>query len=184
MRLQRLHVNMRNELKDCRLIESRREENQMYMEPAQTLCERCSTLLRVDHTPVTCVWGSELGQTPKVIKAVVIPRRCLITKAPRMSQSCNPGESATSKAGSRSRQSPQPHQYGVQSRHLELKRRVYQLRKSRPAFAHNLQNVYSSWCTAVQAHRIHFLGPPDRERFPSPRLLRQRLLLTKTLRWK
>jgi hypothetical protein len=29
-------------------------------------------LLRVDHTPVTCVWGSALGQTPKVIKAVVI----------------------------------------------------------------------------------------------------------------
>lgn len=77
----------------------------MYMEPAQTLCQCCSSQLRrVDHTPVACVWGSELGQTPKSNQSRRhIPRRCLITKAPRMSQSCNPGESATSKGGSTSR---------------------------------------------------------------------------------
>lgn len=148
------------------------------MGPAQTLCQLTS-ILRVAHTPVTCV-----GLRRQKLNYRHIPRRCLITKASRMSQSCNPGESATSKGGSRSRLSPQPHQYGVLSRHLELNRRVYQLCKSRLAFAYNLQNVYSSWRTAVQAHRIHFLGPTDRERFSLPATVSPVPSLTQGAKWK
>lgn len=66
------------------------------MEPAQTLYQCCSTPGR-SYARNMCVGFGAGPDTKSNQSRRHIPRRCLVIKASRMSQSCNPGESATSK---------------------------------------------------------------------------------------
>lgn len=90
------------------------------MEPAQTLYQRCSTPGR-SYARNMCVGFGAGPDTKSNQSRRHIPRRCLVTKAKGWANHATLG----SQRRQRPRQSPQPHQYGVLSRHLELKLSVH-----------------------------------------------------------